>query len=285
MAATVFSTFMPPIGFAIMVLNPNQPINRFIQYIFGFNPRNHSVSMIIVMIFSAHATLKASTIAGFLLNTAMMYMQFETFWISVITPVQRLIRGRREITLLSRNSNALRTRDGKIFFQFTELGVLSQSVIFWTFKCHQIVNTGINEVYKYVSFHHGTVLLLWCMSAFAFIRYIGRVKLLISWVLLGAWVVSNWIVLFEVYFVAGVSTIGKKFLRHVNMSQIKGTRDSKVAKSLWNLHLKTSSPFFKMGNASFLEFLKIATDITVTLLIDIHLHEIPWIGFQFNSII
>jgi hypothetical protein len=282
MASTLAATFGPPIGFALMILNPNQALNRFFQYLFGYNPRNHPLSMIIVMIFSANATLKGAAVMDFFLNTAVMYMQFQTFWISAITPIQVVKEGRRCVGRKIRMNPGI-SMNRKIivtYHQNTALGLLSQPTIFQFYKCHQIVNTGINEVYKFVAFHHGVVLLMWAMSAFACIRMIGRIKVISLMFMFGALVICNWIILFEVYFVAGVSDIGKRFLKSMEQCQVKGTQDEKIMKSLWNLNLKTSYPFFNIENVTFIEFLKIASDLTVTLLLDLELPEMPWIGFD-----
>lgn len=268
-----------------MILNPNQALNRFFHYLFGFNPRNHPVSLILVMIFSANATLKGGAMMDFFLNTAIMYMQFETFWMSAITPLETVKGGRRVVTLLGQKikmNNTNQFRSNYLFYQKTGLGALRQSTIFWVYRCHQIVNTEINGVYKYVSFHLGVLLLVWSMSSFAIIRLVGRIKIIACLVLLGAWIASNWVMAFEVYFVAGVSRVGKVFIRHMRNSQMLGTCDQKLTKSLWNLHLKTSYPFFKIKNATYLEFLRVASDLSITLLLDMDFPELPWIGFRFS---
>lgn len=79
---------LPPLLLGIMVLNPAQPLHRFVHYVTGYSPKLELASLPLVL-FSAIVGTKGGPLGTMYLNTGLMYMQFETFWMSVLRPERR----------------------------------------------------------------------------------------------------------------------------------------------------------------------------------------------------
>lgn len=248
MFATSFgSTFITPVMFGVMVLHPRQPFHQFLKWSIGYSPRL-SLTSLPVMAFSAMAGQKASSVCTFLLSTGILYMRMVRFWVGNCTP------------------NSV---DHALAKYRTVLGILSTQKLFWVYRCHQIIDRAIHEVYKYVAFHLITVRIMIAVPAFGLIRYANVLTGVYVMIIATPILVATGITMFEVLFVSRVFNASVGFVKGMGQGEMRKSYIFKKVRSCWIVRFDTSYPFFKMENSSFLSLMSSAVDLTITLLMEV----------------
>lgn len=145
---------------AILGLNSDDTAHRVVQYVLGYSPRL-DWDVLPFLLYMAVTTSKGSSICSFYLNLGILYMRLETFWLTNFTPTG--INLKRKAVLKQHSYK-------------TALGVVSFGRIFAVYRCHQILNRAVNEVFKWVSFHFVSIIVAIAFPAFGLIRFSYEVE-------------------------------------------------------------------------------------------------------------
>lgn len=264
----------PPLGFAILVLLPNQPFHRFLKAIIGWSP-SISPGTLLVMIFSAVAGCKASTTTAFLLITAVMYMQSVTFWISAITPKTNkviCITQKKKLEKKPENSTKHKLDLQKVivaYLRVTPLGYLNQATLLWIYRTQLVLNTSVNAIFKLVGFHQGVLFVMVVICSFCLVYYFETANFIIYLIFVVSFLITVWIIVAEIYFISGVAEVSERFLRVMKASGFRRSELKKGVDSLRQLHLTTAYPFYTIRKSTCLDFFRASNDFTITLLLDL----------------
>ncbi|XP_035702706.1 uncharacterized protein LOC118434071 isoform X2 [Folsomia candida] len=250
MLTTLCAIVLPPLFLGRMILNPLTPLNRFIHSITGYKPKFELASLPFVL-FSSMVGTKGGPLGTVLLNTGLMYMQFESFWFQALCPERQYAFGN---------------------IWKTPLGPIREDRLYFIYRWHQIVNIVVNQFYVYTTFHVAGALGVASFCVFALIKLANKQPFGVVLVITSMFVMAILVLGFEVYFVSGTFLASNRFICSLRRDgdTRRGSWRMKRIRTLRPLHFNTGGAFFKIDNATLLYFVKVGTDITISLIFDLN---------------